>query len=123
MTNIAFFDLISELESVVKRGSAHRRVHILQQITGLFLSAVDRLNEQHLGVYDDIFVRLMECSDSGILARLSSAFADLASAPRQATRNLAIHEDAAVAAPVLLKSASISETDLIEVDGTRGHQT
>jgi len=122
MTNIAFFDLISELESVVKCGSAHRRVHILHQITGLFLSAVDRLNEQHIGVYDDIFVRLMECSDSGILARLSSAFADLASAPRQAIRNLAIHEDAAVAAPVLLKSASISETDLIEVAGTRGQQ-
>src|SRR5882757_1706210 len=122
MTNIAFFDLISELETVVKRGSAHRRVQILHQITSLFLSGVDRLNEQHIGVYDDVFVRLMECSGSEILARLSSAFADLASAPKHAIRNLAIHEDAAVAVPVLLKSTSISETDLIEVAGTRGQQ-
>jgi uncharacterized protein (DUF2336 family) len=122
MTNIAVFDLISELESVVKRGSAHRRVQILQQITGQFLSGVDRLNEQHIGVYDDIFVRLMECSGTEILARLSCALADLASAPKHAIRNLAIHEDAAVAGPVLLKSASISEADLIEIAGTRGQQ-
>jgi uncharacterized protein (DUF2336 family) len=122
MTNIASIDLISELETVVQRGSAHRRVQILHQITCLFLSVADRLNEQHIGVYDDIFVRLMECSGPEILARLSSAFADLASPPKQAIRNLAIHEDATVAAPVLLKSASISETDLIEVAGTRGQQ-
>jgi uncharacterized protein (DUF2336 family) len=122
MTNIAFVDLISELETVVKCGSAYRRVQILHQITGLFLSGVDRLNEQHIGVYDDIFVRLMQCSDSAILRRLGGAFADLASAPKQAIRHLAIHEDATVAAPVLLKSASISETDLIEVAGTRGQQ-
>jgi uncharacterized protein (DUF2336 family) len=122
MTNIASIDLISELETVVQRGSAHRRVQILHQITCLFLSVADRLNEQHIGVYDDIFVRLMECSGPEILARLSSAFADLASAPKQAIRNLAIHVDATVAAPVLLKSASISETDLIEVAGTRGQQ-
>jgi uncharacterized protein (DUF2336 family) len=122
MTTIAFIDLISELDTVVKSGSARRRVQILHQITGLFLSGVDRLNDQHIGVYDDIFVRLMECSGSDILARLSSAFADLASAPKHAIRNLAIHEDAAVAVPILLRSTSISETDLIEVASTRGQQ-
>lgn len=122
MTNIAFVDLISELDTVVKCGSAHRRVQILHQITGLFLSAVDRLNEQHIGVYDDIFVRLMQFSDSATLARLSSTFADLGSAPKQTIHHLAIHEAATVAAPVLLKSASIAETDLVEVAGTRGQQ-
>lgn len=122
MTNIAFFDLISELETVVQRGSANRRVQILQQITRLFVSGVEQLNEHHIALYDDIFIRLMDCSGSEVLARLSSTFADLASAPKQAIRNLAVHEDATVAVPVLLNSASISETDLIEVAGTRGQQ-
>ncbi len=122
MTHIAFVDLISELETAVRRGSADRRVQILNQITRLFLAGVDRLNEHQIGLYDDIFVHLIGCGDSEILARLSSAFADLASAPKHAIRKLAIHEDAAVAAPVLLKSASISEADLIEVAGTRGQQ-
>lgn len=122
MATITFIDLISELDTAVKSGSAHRRVEILHQITSLFLSAVDRLNEHHIGVYDDIFVRLMQCTDSHILVRLSSAFADLASAPKQAVRHLAISEDATVAVPVLLKSPSISESDLIEVAGTRGQQ-
>jgi uncharacterized protein (DUF2336 family) len=122
MPNIAFLDLITELEDAVKRGSLHRRCNILHQVTCLFLSGVARLNEHHIGVYDDIFVRLMEGCDAGVLARLSSAFADLASAPKQAIRNLAHHEDATVATPVLLKSASIPETDLVEVAGTRGQQ-
>src|SRR5437879_254455 len=121
MTNIAFFDLISELESVVKHGSAHRRVHILRQITCLFLSGIDRLNEQHIGVYDDIFVRLMECSGTEILARLSCAFADLASAPKHAIRNLALHEDAAVAGPVPNPTCAVHARLLSAAPpGTRG---
>ena len=122
MTSIAILDLISELEAVVKRGSAHRRFQILHQITRLFASGVERLSEHHFALYDDIFVRLMDCSGTDVLARLSSVFADLPSAPKQAIRHLAIHEDATVAVPVLFKSTLISETDLIEVAGTRGQQ-
>jgi uncharacterized protein (DUF2336 family) len=122
MTSIASIDLISELESVVRCGSAHRRLQILHQTTRLFLSGVERLNEQHIALFDDVFVRLMDCCGSDVLARLSATFADLPLAPRQAIRNLARHEDATVAVPVLLKSALIPETDLIEVAGTREQQ-
>jgi uncharacterized protein (DUF2336 family) len=122
MTSIASIDLISELESVVRCGSAHRRLQILHQITRLFLSGVERLNEHHVALYDDVFVRLIDCCGSDVLTRLSSTFADMPLAPKQAIRNLALHEDATVAVPVLLRSALISETDLTEVAGTRGQQ-
>lgn len=122
MTGIASIDLISELESVVRSGSAHRRRQILHQITRLFISGVERLNEHHIALYDDVFVRLIDCCGSDLLTRLSSTFADMPLAPNRAILKLAMHEDANVAVPVLLKSASILEAGLTEVAGTRGQQ-
>ena len=122
MTAIACTRLIVELEDVVKAGPAERRVQILRQVTCLFLASVGRLKERHIGVYDDVFVRLIECVDARTLARLSSVLADLTLAPTQAVRRLALHEDATVAVPVLLKSGSIVEKDLVEIAGTRAQQ-
>jgi uncharacterized protein (DUF2336 family) len=119
---IACAELIVELEDVVKGGSAERRVQILRQITCLFLASVGRLKEHHVGVYDDVFVRLIECVDARTLARLSAVLADLTPAPKQAVRRLALHEDATVALPVLLKSGSVSEEDLVHIAGTRAQQ-
>lgn len=98
MINIALVDLIPELEAVVKSSSAHRRFQIMHQMTRLFVSGVERLNDHHIALYDDVFVRLMERCVSDVLARLSSTFTDMPLAPKQAIRNLAIHEDAVAAA-------------------------
>ena len=43
-------------------------------------------------------------------------------APRDAVRKLAFHEDASVAAPVLRKSARVSDADLIEIADIRGQE-
>ena len=120
MSNIASTELIAELEHVIKAGSPERRIQILRQVTCLFLSDADRLNAHHIGVFDDILVRLMGCVDARILTRVSAAFAGVASAPREAVRYLAGHADAAVAAPVLLTSTSLSDRDLIDIVGERG---
>jgi uncharacterized protein (DUF2336 family) len=122
MTAIACAQVIAELENVVRTGPAERRVQILRQVTCLFLASVDRLKEHHVSVYDDVFVRLIECVDARTLAKLSAVLADQTSAPTQAVRRLALHEDATVAVPVLLKSGSIVEKDLVEIAGTRGQQ-
>jgi hypothetical protein len=89
-------------------------------VTGLFLSDVDRLREHHIGVFDEVLVRLMECADARTLTRLSAAFADLRLAPKDTVRCLARHEDAAVAAPILLKSEALSDHDLVEIAQERG---
>lgn len=119
---IACTQLIVELEGAVKGGSAERRVQILRQVTCLFLASLDQLKEHHIDVYDGVFVRLIECVDARTLARLSAVLADLNSTPTQAVRRLAFHEDAAIAGPVLLKSRSIVEQDLVEIAGTRAQQ-
>jgi uncharacterized protein (DUF2336 family) len=112
--------LIAELDGAVRDGSPERRVQILRQVTDLFLSDADRLNETQISVFDDVLVRLIERVEARTLAHLSVTLSEIDTAPREATRQLAFHDDASVAAPVLTKSNRLSEKDLIEIANTRG---
>jgi uncharacterized protein (DUF2336 family) len=114
--------LIAELEGAVKGGSAERRLQMLRQVTDLFLSDADRLNEKQIGVFDDVLVRLMERMEARALAQLSTTLCSSGSAPKEVVRQLAWHEEAAVAAPVLTKSTRLSDGDLIEIASQRGQQ-
>jgi uncharacterized protein (DUF2336 family) len=122
MNAIASTELIAELESAVKGGSPQRRVQMLRQVTDLFLSGTDRLNTHQIEFFDDVLVRLMERIEAQALSQLSTSLADSASAPKEAVRRLAYHQEAAVAVPILLKSDALSESDLIEIAGSRGQQ-
>ncbi len=115
-------NLIAELEGAVKNGSSERRVQMLRQITDLFLSDADRLNENQIGVFDDVLVRLIERMEARTLAQLSATLCDSNAAPKEVVRQLAYHKEASVAVPVLAKSTRLSETDLIEIASTRGQQ-
>ena len=108
-------EFIAELEGALRSSSPDRHVRILRQVTGLLLSCSDRLSEQQIGIFDDVLVRLIRTVDARPLAALSVAVADLPSAPREALRRLAFHEDAAIASPILLRSDCLSERDLIEI--------
>jgi uncharacterized protein (DUF2336 family) len=114
--------LIAELDGAVTGGSPERRVQILRQVTDLFLSDADRLNEAQITVFDDVLVRLIERVEARTLAHLSDTLSGIEMAPREAVRQLAFHDDALVAAPVLTKSNRLSEKDLIEIANTRGQQ-
>ncbi len=115
MTISASIDFISELERAIEGGSPARRCQMLRQITNLFLAGADRLNEPQVAVFDDVLTRLMACIEAQTLAQLSRALADLQSAPKEAIRRLARHDEALVAAPVLRGSCLLSEPDLIEI--------
>jgi uncharacterized protein (DUF2336 family) len=115
MPAIASADFIAEVEGAVRGGSPARRVQMLRQIMGLFLSDADRLSEHQIGIFDEVMVRLVEQVEPRTLAHLSMTLADLPSAPKEATRRLACHEEASIAAPVLRNSQSLSEVDLIEI--------
>jgi uncharacterized protein (DUF2336 family) len=122
MTTAASALLIAELEGAVNGGSPARRVQMLRQVTDLFLSDADRLNENQIGVFDDVLVRLIERMESRTLAQLSTTLADSAFAPKEIVRQLAYHDEASVAVPVLSKSKRLSESDLIEIANTHGQQ-
>jgi uncharacterized protein (DUF2336 family) len=111
--------LFAELETATKAGSSARRVEMLRRITDLFLSGADRLNEQQIGVFDDVLMRLIEPSETGTLAQLSAALSDICPVPRQVARQLAYHEAVAVARPVLEKCNRLADDDLIAIARTR----
>ncbi len=115
-------NLIAELEGAVKNGSSERRVEMLRRITDLFLSDADRLNENQIGVFDDVLLRLIEQMEARTLAQLSATLCDSNAAPKEVVRQLAYHKEASVAVPVLAKSSRLSESDLIEIASTRGQQ-
>jgi uncharacterized protein (DUF2336 family) len=122
MISVASAEFIAALERAVEDGSPVRRAQMLRQITQLLLSSATRLDERQIGVFDDVLIRLIERVEAKMLAQLSTTLSDLTSAPKQAVRRLASHEDATVAGPVLLKSESLSESDLIEIATHAGHQ-
>jgi uncharacterized protein (DUF2336 family) len=122
MTAIAPASLMAELDDAINDRSPTRRVEILRQVTNLLVSDVERLNPGQIDVFDGVLVRLIERAEIRTLAQLSRNLAGLTLAPRDAVRKLAFHEDAAVAAPVLRKSARVSDGDLIEIADIRGQE-
>ena len=108
MITIASLELIAELDHVVAAGSLERRGQILRRITSLFLSGAARLSEEHIELFDDVFIRLIDCIDAPTLAAFSTMLSKQTSAPRHTIRRLAFDDDATVAAPVLLSCAKRS---------------
>src|SRR4051794_10517023 len=97
---IASATLVADLEDAVRSGSSQRRVDMLRQMTDLFLSDADRLNEQQISVFDELLVHLIARVEQRTLEQLSGQLADIERAPREAVRQLAYHEEAAIAGPV-----------------------
>ena len=122
MTAIAPASLMAELDDAINDRSPTRRIEILRQVTNLLVSDADRLTPVQIDVFDGVLVRLIERAEVPTLAQLSRNLSGSDVAPRDAVRKLAFHEDASVAAPVLRKSAHVSEGDLIEIADIRGQE-
>ena len=114
--------LIAQLDDAIEAGSPARRIQILRQVTDLFRSGADRLDESQTSVFDDVLVRLIARADAQTLAHLSAVLSEIELAPRETVRQLALHDDAPVAAPVLTKSKRLSEEHLIEVANTKSRR-
>jgi uncharacterized protein (DUF2336 family) len=114
--------LIAEVDDAVDGRSPERCAEILRQVTDLFLSDAHRLGESQIGVFDDVLVRLIERADTPTLVLLSNNLCQASSAPRKAMRQLAFHQDASVAAPILKRSNGLPDKDLIDIANTHSQQ-
>jgi uncharacterized protein (DUF2336 family) len=110
---------IPELEEVVQRGSRERRVEALQRITALFLNGADSYNDEHVGLFDDVFGLLIEEIEAKARAELSNHLAPVSNAPVNVLRRLANDDDIAVAGPVLTLAPRLPEDDLVGVARTK----
>lgn len=117
MTALAPADLLAAVEAVVKDGPPERRTRVLRQVAELFASDAARLSQGQIRLFDDIMVRLIDRLDVRALAWLGTILAEPVSVPEETVRRLARHDDAAVAAPLLLKSPCISDAELLQIAG------
>jgi uncharacterized protein (DUF2336 family) len=112
--------LPTDLEGTAKADASERHARMLRQMTDLFLSDAERLNENQIGVFDEVLACLIERMEAQTLAQLSISLADTNFAPRKVVRQLAHHQEATVATPVLAKSNRLSDAALLEIAATRG---
>lgn len=59
------------LDAALQSGSSGKRVVMLRQITDLFLNEADRLNDEQLGVFDDVLVQLIERIETRTLPEIN----------------------------------------------------
>jgi uncharacterized protein (DUF2336 family) len=86
----------------------------LRQITQLFLSRAQNLAADQVALFDDLFALLMDHVDKQSLAQFSQQLSETRCALPLSTRQLALHEDEAVALP-MLKSARMTPELILEV--------
>ena len=118
---MAALSLIRELEQTLNNSSPDNRVELLRRLTGLFLNEADRLNEEHVALFDDVLVKLTQHVEAKALAAIGSVVAPIANAPRELVRRLANHDDIAVAQHVLVRSKRLTEDDLTQIAKSKGH--
>jgi uncharacterized protein (DUF2336 family) len=117
---MSFPSLLAELEVAVKSGAPKKRVETLRRITSLFLDESDRLNEQQIGVFDDVIVQLIQRIETKALVQLSKSLAPVQNAPIEVIRSLARHDEITIAGPVLTQSNRLSENDLVNIARSKG---
>lgn len=117
---MSFPSLLAELEFAVKTGTPEKRVETLRRVTNLFLGKADQLNEQQIGVFDDVLVHLMERIETKALVQLSKSLAPVDNAPIDVIRRLSCHDEITIAGPVLTQSSRLSDSDLLHVAKYKG---
>jgi uncharacterized protein (DUF2336 family) len=116
----AMLSLIPELEAVVQHGSREKRVETLQRVTALFLDGASQYRDEHVDLFDDVFVLLIEEIENKARAELSNHLAPVGNAPVKVLRKLANDDDIEVAGPVLKLAPRLAEADLLDVANSKG---
>ncbi|MDZ7629075.1 MAG: DUF2336 domain-containing protein [Parvularculaceae bacterium] len=102
------------LIDVAREGSTEKRADLLREITDVFMAAPDRYTSSEMQHFDVILSKVTESVEIALRAEIAEKLADVANAPRNLVRQLALDE-ITVAQPILERSAALSEDDLIKV--------
>jgi uncharacterized protein (DUF2336 family) len=114
--------LIHELEEAMQSGSSAKRLATLRRVTDLFVDNADQLQNEQIGLFDEVLGRLTEEIDTRARAELSSRVAPIAKAPPKLLRRLASDDGIEVAGPVLRSSEQLSDADLVGIAAEKGQK-
>lgn len=107
--------VIAELECALNRAPAAWRNTILRRVTDLFLVDAEAYTGDQVEVFDDVISLLINGIDRRALAELASRLAPVKNAPVNVVGTLARHADITVAGPLLEKSNTLTDQDLVEI--------
>lgn len=114
--------LVQELESAIATGTPARRLEALTRITDLFLAGSGRHSGEQIALFDDVFLKLVETIELHVRAQLSRRLACAPQSPPRLLRSLAFDDAISVAAPVLIRSAQLTDQDLIANASSKSQQ-
>jgi uncharacterized protein (DUF2336 family) len=107
--------LIVELEDALASGSSEKRAEVLARVTDLFVYGAESLDEAQVDLFDDVYARLIKEIETNTLAELGRRLAMIDNAPPKLIRQLAEHEEIAVAWPVLAQAERLDEANLVDI--------
>jgi uncharacterized protein (DUF2336 family) len=116
--NAGSSSLFDDLDAALQSGSSEKRVAMLRQMTDLFLNEADRLNDEQIGLFDNVLVPLIERIESRTLVEISVRLGRIANAPIGLTLSLARHSEIGIARPILTNSSRLTTAHLVEIAKT-----
>jgi uncharacterized protein (DUF2336 family) len=114
--------LIDDLERALSTGTTEKRLQMLWRVTDLFMAGATRYNDDQIGVFDDVMLKLAAAIEARARAKLASRLAAVAQAPPRVVKALAFDDDIAVAEPVLSRSERLEDQDLVDNASTKSQQ-
>jgi uncharacterized protein (DUF2336 family) len=114
--------LIEELDKTLSKASEAQYRTILRGVTDLFLRESERFSGEHVAVFDDVIIRLIEKTEHSALIELSSRLAPVGNAPTNVVVRLSRHDDIAVSGPLLEQSDVLTDEILCEIAKTIGQK-
>lgn len=109
----------SELDAALSHRSDGQRTAIMRQMTDLFLTTAGSLTRDHVALFDDVMMRLVDHIEHEAQIELSKRLAPVGNAPTNVIGRLSRSDDIAVSGPVLERSPVLTDPDLIEIAQTK----
>jgi uncharacterized protein (DUF2336 family) len=110
---------LQDLIDLASEPSSARRRELLREITDLFFMDSDAHGPREMALFDDVLSTLSSEMETEVKAELAGRMADAANAPRSLLRTLA-SSPIEIAAPLLTRSKSLGEDELLTVVASQG---
>src|SRR5258708_13515887 len=119
--------IADEVEAAIAAGSAEKCVETTERFTVLFVASAGSFSDEQIGLFGDVFERLIatielralaDVSARVALAELSAQLAPVPQAPPSVVRHLARHEEITVAGPGLIESSRLTTASLDQIAQT-----
>lgn len=112
--------LIHEIDDALAHSPSGRRSAMVERLADLFIFGAAEFSGEQIGLFDDIFTRLVETIETSSRAALAGRLAASAFAPVVVSRTLAFDDALDVAGPMLEFCQSLDSRTLVQAARIKG---